>query len=186
MLSASAASSLDHIERLAAKQTRLLLAQTDAEQAFLTALARDGLSEDELLDVYNRFRLVARPGFTVRWEGAFGVSPNGLVARGNERRANLPNGPDGRSWVGDVPVDPKSPSPCSGQAVVYVLYDASLTPCYVGSTHAFRTRLRSHLRDGKPAVSWTAYPCADREAAYALEDLVLRQQTPYLNVRAGR
>lgn len=87
-------------------------------------------------------------------------------------------------WIDCVPSD-ENPMPPRGQAVLYVLYDAFSTPCYVGSTGNFPARLRWHLNDGKPVTVWSAFPCASRAAAYALEDRLLKQHMPYLNKKRG-
>ncbi len=97
----------------------------------------------------------------------------------------LPNGPEG-SWTGEYPIAAGAPSPLSGAAVVYVLFDEANAPCYVGSTHTFRARLRRHEKDGKRFVRWQAHPCDDRDHAYRLEDRLLRQHMPYLNRKASR
>lgn len=96
-----------------------------------------------------------------------------------------PNGPEG-SWVGTWPLTPSAPRPTDGKPVVYVLYDASNEPCYVGSTAHFAIRLGAHAKDGKAFVRWQAHPCRDREDAYALEDRLLRERLPQLNRKASR
>lgn len=87
-------------------------------------------------------------------------------------------------WVSYTPSD-ENPMPRRGQSVVYIFYDATNTPCYVGSTGDFSARLKRHLRDKKPIRVWVAYPCASREEAYALEDRLLKECKPYLNKKAG-
>lgn len=109
----------------------------------------------------------------------------------------VPTGPHG-SWTNyDPSWDPnlpervfctptiENPMPPPGQAVVYVLYDSTGTPCYVGSSGDFPARLRWHMKKGKPVVVWRAFPCSSREEAYALEDRLLKQNKPYLNKKAG-
>ncbi|MBL1120211.1 GIY-YIG nuclease family protein [Streptomyces sp. 110] len=70
--------------------------------------------------------------------------------------------------------------------VVYALFDARNDPCYLGSTDQFRTRIGKHVKDGKVFTSWQAYPCPDREAAYVLEDRLLKERLPSLNKKASR
>jgi hypothetical protein len=91
---------------------------------------------------------------------------------------SLPN------WVSYTPSE-ENPLPRRGQSVVYVFYDTANTPCYVGSTGDFPKRLKWHLKDRKPVVVWIAFPCSSRDAAYALEDCLLKQHMPYLNKRRG-
>lgn len=85
----------------------------------------------------------------------------------------------GRSGPAQLAADDARPP--TGQAVAYVLYDG-LEPVYIGSTGHFSARLARHRRD-KTFDRWTAYPCADREAAYLLEDQLLAERFPPLNRR---
>jgi hypothetical protein len=99
-------------------------------------------------------------------------------------RRHVPNSPDG-TWHGTWPLHGGS-FPSYGMCVVYVLYDHANAPCYVGSTQNLKVRLKWHAGDGKAFRQWTAFRCADRAAAYALEDRLLAEHKPYLNKKAAR
>lgn len=108
---------------------------------------------------------------------------NWHVAQDRRRMRAVPNGPGGHSWVGTVPVHRLAPVPPIGASVVYVLYDRTGTPIYLGSTEHFELRLKVHLKNGKPVAHWMAYPCATRKVAYALEGHLLATCRPPLNVQ---
>ncbi|WP_157251093.1 GIY-YIG nuclease family protein [Nonomuraea typhae] len=177
---------LQHIELIARKRQKLLAVQRDAERQVLHRAGRDyvaGLLPPEaLVALYQRYRdLIAINAWratTDLWYAAIPVRPEQLRMR-TSPRPNI----DG-TWRGDFPFA-EDWRPPTGQSVVYVLYDAASTPCYVGSTDQFNARLNAHSR-GKSFTRWIAYPCDDREAAYQLEDRLLKEHKPYLNRRAGR
>lgn len=180
--------SLQHVGLVSAKRARLEAAQLDAEDQLFLQVAReyhDGvLGEDDLSDFIEENRCLFLPGWTKRWDDSgVGRSVASLLGRRRYRKVAEPNGPHG-TWVGTCPVS--GPVPRFGQSVVYVLFDGDNVPCYVGSTGEFKNRLKWHVRDGKPVVFWTAYPCPDREAAYQLEEQLLQKHKPYLNKRATR
>lgn len=173
-----------------------------AEEAFLhraRILYSEGLfdADDLLWLARSDAQCYFEPDWEERWTAA-GLPPVAelmdLWAEGLKYTRNGPHGswtnydpawddslPD---WVSATPSD-DNPMPPRGQNVVYVLYDASSTPCYVGSSGDFPARLKWHLKDGKPVRVWIAYPCDSRQAAYALEDRLLKQHLPYLNKKAG-
>lgn len=78
------------------------------------------------------------------------------------------------------------PAPPVGVSVVYVLFDVWNEPAYVGSTQDFRVRLAVHRKEKPGLLTWTAFPCADREAAYVLENRLLKEYKPHLNKKASR
>jgi hypothetical protein len=183
-----------HIELLNSKIDRLAQARADSWDQALSTVARmyraGEIDMTVLIDLYAEMRVSFGPGFTRQWNKSIPVGSEGIKAeilrRDYAKRAghlNAPNGPNG-TWQGGVP-DRGSPAPPRGQSVVYVLFDASNTPIYVGSTYTFRARLNTHLKD-KPVASWTAFPCRNREHAYELEDLLLKQYKPTLNRKASR
>lgn len=193
---------LAHIARIKEKRERLAKAQKEAEDQLLANVRRmheESGDIDELNALYERYRSVAESGYGKRWNEVIPVTWMKLNARRRELEALAaalierkaarwqPNGANG-SFHGVWPlVDPAiDPRPRYGVAVVYVLYDERLDPCYVGSTEDFSHRLDAHRRDGKEFVRWCAFPCADREAAYRLEDQLLREVKPYLNRKASR
>lgn len=93
--------------------------------------------------------------------------------------------PDG-TWRGEWPLAGSDSLPANGACVVYVLYDTPNEPCYVGSTQNIRARLKRHRMDGKEFAWWSAFGCADREAAYRLEERLLSEWQPYLNRKRTR
>ena len=139
----------------------------------------------EMIDLYAEMRDL---GVSADWWGrATGLSYQDVFREKCRRQVierNKPNGPEG-SWVGPWPMPEGFPRPPKGTPVVYVLFDEFNTPCYVGSTGDFRTRVGIHAK-GKRFASWQAHPCRDRDDAYAVEDRVLKQHKPHMNGRAGR
>lgn len=191
----SLADSLQHLELLSSKRARLEAAQMDAEDQLFFDLARRAasgeLSDEDLTDIIEDTHPLLLRGWTRRWDDA-GLKPSVASLRGKRRHSvmHAPNGPHG-TWVGtwplgEWPYDDTVVLPRFGQPVVYVLFDADNVPCYVGSTGEFKTRLKSHVRDGKPVARWVAHPCNDRESAYILEEKLLREHKPYLNKKVSR
>jgi hypothetical protein len=88
------------------------------------------------------------------------------------------------AWQGAYPLNGDL-APDRGVSVAYVLFDAAGECCYAGSTKFFPDRLTQHARGGKAFAGWVAYPCRDREAAYALERVLLAERQPYLNKKRG-
>ncbi|WP_027944248.1 GIY-YIG nuclease family protein [Amycolatopsis taiwanensis] len=181
---------LQHLQLIVAKRDKLEHAQREAEDQLIHALARDfnarRIGWAELNRVYTTLRGQGKqpgflPGFTgKRWAA---VLPNiqavrARAAEAEEAKRQLPE-----VWLGTFPYsDPDLPP--FGICVVYVLYDASGKPCYVGSTKAFANRMKAHARDGKRWSTWHAYKCRDRGHAYEVEGRFLDQFKPYLNKRA--
>lgn len=190
-----------HLDRLADLHARWADLDREREQAehkFLAdikACQADGsLTVDQLADLYTESRPNVTPSFPARWRAVLPVNLNGVASKAAhraKRRARAvecatPNGPGGHYWTGTAPLPPSEPIPLFGVPVVYVLYDATHQPIYVGSTDRFRIRLAQHLRAGKPVAYWTAYRCPDRAAAYELEHKLLREYKLPLNRRASR
>lgn len=94
------------------------------------------------------------------------------------------NDETGVGWLGTYPLGMNDPRPGRGVPVVYVLY-LDVEPIYAGSSDYFTGRLAAHRRDDKDFNRWRATACADRAAAYALEDRLLKQHLPTLNRRRG-
>jgi hypothetical protein len=84
------------------------------------------------------------------------------------------------TWVGkEWPI--ASPDyPRKGQNVVYLLIDSAGAVAYVGSTDRFLGRMSDHA-DDKVWTTWSAYLCANRDAAYAFERKKIAELQPYLN-----
>jgi hypothetical protein len=180
---------LRHIAQLRQKQDVLMAAQIAAEEQMLHRVGvmytAGETDTDELAALYEFLAMVGLPGFTKRWDAAISFSTSRLSSLRQHNRylqRHAPNMPDG-TWRGTWPLG-DSPVPANGIPVFYVLYDATGTPCYVGSSKWFKGRLQGHKE--KPFTTWSASRCDDREAAYALEDLHLAEALPYLNKRAGR
>lgn len=184
------ADTLQHIELLRTKITSLTDAQESAEEQVIHRAASDykagRLSIEDLFALYNWIRPRTVGGILRRWNGpmpreAWSQSIRHTV---NRRKVHQPD-PDG-AWRGTYPFDRSVRYPSPGVSVVYVLFDDTNEPCYVGSTKDFKARVDAHYRGGKHFVRWMAHPCTDREAAFELEARLLRERLPYLNKRAGR
>lgn len=181
-----------HISLLRRKQEILRSSQIAAEEQFLCRLgqlysARE-ITEVELAFMYRSYADFAVPGFLKRWQENVPVPPQRVQyilrdMKTTERHA--PNGPNG-TWHGSWPLAHGDRVPMYNTCVVYVLYDAANAPCYVGSTQHLSSRLKGHHKDGKAFAAWTAFPCADREAAYQLEEKLLAEHQPYLNKKRYR
>lgn len=175
---------LDHVERLDRKRRMLTAAQEQAEQALCASIGRAYKQGDidvtTLQALYLAYRSTALVGFGERWNANVPVRYTAL------RPSSLPNAPHG-SWSGETSRPAQGdPAPAAGVAVVYVLYDISNVPCYVGSTAAFCARLKKHADDGKAWARWRAHQCRDREHAYVEEVRLLAEHKPYLNRKVGR
>ena len=108
-----------------------------------------------------------------------------VVSTRLERNQTAAIGPSCHSHEGDPSKTSFLPS---GEAVSGVDPPARRdgTPLYVGSTHVFAERVKRHYIDGKPVKFWQAYLCSDREAAYQMEDRLLKEHMPVMNRKAGR
>jgi hypothetical protein len=170
--------SLRQFEALSQKISRLCDAQEDTERHVIhrtATLWHDGcLQLSEVQQTYDRILSSGSTleDFETEWELA------GLPSE-LEMDDWLWTPRSWRSVDGDVP-------PQRGVCVVYILYDAKNMPCYVGSTKDLRSRLKAHRRAGKPTNWWAAHECKDRAAAFEMEDRLLKDQMPYLNIRRGR
>lgn len=177
---------IEHIAQISGKMRILYDRQVDAEMQVIHRIACDfesgRIGPHELYAAFARLRAVAATGFVKRWNARFSDPYN--TRRMIHMHLHLPD-LDG-NWRGPFPLAPDEIAPPTGQSVVYVLFDDANAPCYVGSSEQFRTRLKNHERDGKPVTRWLAYPCSDREAAYLLEEKLLREHRPYLNKRVSR
>jgi hypothetical protein len=178
---------LQHLGLISVRRAKLTAASVEAERQVIHRAASDyaagQLSLSGLAAFYLRFRDVASEGYTARWNECMPISLPRL--RGYINAGRFDDANDG-TWRGEFPFQPGVSTPIGGVNVVYVLYDADNVPCYVGSTCRFRPRLKRHRAEGKAFVYWMAYSCADRDAAYLLEDRLLHEHQPYLNRRAGR
>lgn len=180
----SAVATLQHIEKLHARAQTLEALRVDAEEQLLhrvgAAYDAGQISAAELTEIYERYKMLSLVGRAQRWNEAISVTWH--------RMPNLwrwePNGPAG-TWVGPWPIEDTDPTPPPGSFIVYVLFDATNEPIYVGSTGDFRIRLKQHAKK-KPFVNWQAYAVEDRESAYELEVRLLRERLPLLNKRVGR
>lgn len=184
-LADSVESTLQHIELIQHKESRLAQARMDALGQVLHRIGTEHkagrLTQLQLTTVLNTIRKLNIAGASTLWNQSVAVDWVSLV----QAAKKLPNGPEG-SWVGEYPYPQNSCVPQSGFSVVYVLFDERNRPCYVGSTKSFSARLRKHWKDGKRFASWQAHPCRDRNHAYEVEDRLLKQHLPYLNKKASR
>lgn len=179
---------LDEVSR---RRTERLLAETrqrEAEEKFLTRVAAehaDGMEFRKLANLFLEWREIVQVGHDKRWGEVVPVPGSHIRNRLRNAPRHVPriHPVTGEPhWSGSWPrVVERDCLPEKGQAVVYVLFDADMTPCYTGSTGRFLLRLRSHQKDGKAFSFWMAYPCEDRAAAYAREEELLAKYKPYLN-----
>lgn len=201
-LVAGAAATRDHIVAISQKRDALAEKQWEAEDAFLCrvkTLYNEGIFRlSDLRDLAEKWApCFFLKEWEIRWFEAGLPAVETLMDLWVASLKHTPTGPHGSwtnydpawddhlpTWVSYTASD-ENPMPPRGQSVVYILYDGASTPCYVGSSLDFSARLKWHLKDGKPVVVWVAYPCADRDAAYALEDRLLKQHMPYLNKKRG-
>jgi len=180
---------LQHVANLNARIQKLEAARLEAEEQLVhrvgSAVHAGNLTRSELSAIHAAYQAMGIVGRSKRWDAAVPVSWGDLnyAARMGERHA--PNGPEG-TWVGSWPFAREDRLPRVGTAVLYVLFNAANEPIYVGSSGNLRQRLKAHARDGKPFIAWQAYPSTDREAAYQLEDRLLKERKPPMNKKAGR
>ena len=176
------------------KEERLLAEarQREAEAEYLSRVAADyeagRLSFPDLCRAYLSFRDVIGVGHSKRWDEVVPVTGQTIRSRLQNARRHHPKfqASTGRTfWSGSWPRNLETDTaPSAGQNVVYVLFDAEVAPCYIGSTANLIERLYKHVGDRKKFASWVAYPCTSREDAYAREEELLAQHRPYLNRRS--
>lgn len=181
----SACATLQHIENLHNRIRKLQAQRIQAEEQLLhragNAWRAREMSSLHFWLVFRRYKRLKIDGRMKRWNA---IMPVSWTQMPNLRRWD-PNGPAG-TWVGPWPIGAADRRPPPDSFVVYVLFDAANEPVYVGSTGDLRARLRVHAKNGIAFITWQAYAAADREAAYRLEEKVLRERLPPLNKRAGR
>lgn len=178
------AASLHHLGLLKTKRDKLTEAKLETESQIVAAASRawsvGSISYHELVALYMQYRAVADAGFSKRWDALHSVKSVSI----HQASKTMPPGSN-ESWNGLFPLGQHDPAPPKGVSVVYVLFDGDAEPCYVGSTHRFRNRLKQHFRAGKLFVSWQAFPARDRQAAFELETKFLNAYKPYLNKLGG-
>lgn len=174
-----------HIQLLDRKLETLTNARADSWSQMLAAAARlfraGQMDRAALIELHASMKHSYGPGFSRVWDEHMPIPSNRVLWF----RMDVPNGPMG-SFIGTIPIGSANPCPPGGMAVVYVLFDAANEPIYVGSTDAFRDRLRVHRKEKPEARQWTAYPCRDRKHAYDVEDRLLKEHKPRMNKRAAR
>lgn len=181
------AATLAHCGLLRRKIDTLTTALTESMVQMYTTADREyragQLTLDDLAAFYEECRKLG-PGFSGVWSQNMSISA-GAIRNYAQQAPPVASG-NTRFWSGPYPYDPKRRRPINGISVVYVLYDATNEPIYVGSTAHFADRMRSHRNNGKPFTWWLAFPCESREAAYLLEGGLLAARKPPLNVKVGR
>lgn len=184
-LNAGFRATLQHAEILDQRRQRLEEAQLEAEEQVLHRaglMRRSGeLDFDGLYEIFCWFKRHGLPRCPTRWDANMDIPWKRVEAAARHR----PNGPEG-TWIGEYPLGGKETAPREGTAVLYVLFDETNEPCYVGSTDNLRQRLKAHATAGKRFTRWQAYRSDDREAAYQLEERCLWERLPPLNRRRGR
>lgn len=172
-----------HIALLVDKRDKLNHLIATAEDQYCLAVKRawkaGALDWVGLRDAYKAMQDNNIPQFGHRWLAA-GLPHYGSI---HFQVSQLPDSPDG-CWHGTYPFSRGDAAPPKGTSVVYVLFTADRTPCYVGSTQNFWQRI-AHHRDKNPA-SWLAHPCRDRDHAYEVEERFHRQYLPPLNRKVGK
>jgi len=180
-----------HIGVMQRKIDQLLELRDGAWAQLLSATARgyaDGLIDAlDLAEALADMKASYGAGYTVLWNQHMPYKASQVPHRAAAVVRSRPNAPYG-SWAGNWPHVTEDAYPARGVPVVYVLFDHLNRPAYVGSTDHFVARMKAHRKDlRKGAISrWTAYRCADREAAYVLEEKLLAEHKPYLNRRTTR
>jgi hypothetical protein len=191
--------SIDHLELICNKIERLQRVRYDTLRQLCYGIRREWhageLTDEQILGLRRAFIDEWRlPNVKKAWDSS-GLPSAVELARKvadaryeKERiRRHTSNDVDSGGWVGEwIDRKPSEPYPARGESVVYVLYGEDFDPVYCGSTESFRSRLKAHAYSGKEFVAWRAVPAPDREAAYQLEDRLLREHCPPLNKRAGR
>lgn len=179
------ASTIQHITLLREREVRLETARLEAQsQLFhrVGSMHRCGeISDLKLIAIYEHIKALATLGSRKAWDKHVSINWQKM----KHLRGKLPNGPEG-TWIGVNPCAGTDPAPTEGVPVVYVLFDDSNVPCYVGSSDNFRQRIKAHAKGGKVFARWQAHPCRDRAHAYEVEDRLLKEHKPQLNIRAGR
>jgi len=164
---------------------RQIAAEIDLLSALRLAVDEGVANDSEVNEVYLLVRDHVVKGFFQRWGSIMPTPVHGYASRARhderQRLRAIPNGPDGECFVGSRQVNPDDPMPLPGSPVAYVLYYADGRVEYVGSTGNLRNRLHSHLRDGREYTRWKAIPCADRLAAYHLEQRLIEELDPAEN-----
>lgn len=180
---------LQHVENLHARIQKLEELRLEAEVQMLhraaTACESGNLDRLDLLDLHERLQHLGLVGRSKRWDEVMPVKWADLATELRIGRAHAPNGPEG-TWVGTWPPSPGDRMPRPRTPVVYVLFDASSEPIYVGSTGSLRVRLKRHDWDGRQFAAWQAYRTKSREEAYELEVRLLNERLPPLNKKRGR
>lgn len=184
-LTLSVEATLQHIRLIQEKEQRLAEARKGALAQALHRIGSDyrtgRITQHQLCTALVAIRGLEMSGRMNAWDEIVGVP----WKRVWQIAKQLPNGPEG-SWVGEYPIPADGPRPICGVSVVYVLFDETNEPVYVGSTEKLSPRLTAHQKDGKRFVRWQAHPCRDRDHAYRLEDRLLKQHKPRLNRKASR
>lgn len=177
-----------HIASVQTTLERLAAVRDDAWAQMLAATARlyreGALGLEDLAVLAEELKASYGPGHSKVWNATMPMKLQRLQGLVRDRARFEPNGPNG-SWLGTFPIG-HAPAPMLGVSIVYVLFDATNEPAYVGSTATFRIRMAEH-RKTKPGITrWAAYPCRDREHAYEMEVELLRQHKPRMNKKVGR
>lgn len=196
-------STIEHMLRIGNRMETLRETLFDCEEQVMHRLGveyRAGIvGQSEVGDILHEVRHLLAPGWMKRCEVALGFPVRKLMSSRAQKTANEAmygqneawgwSGSCSMEWTDDGrPLERTVswPRPMKGVSVVYLLHSVFGDPLYVGSTHDFSARIKSHLLDGKPAAFWSAYLCANREEAYVLEDRLLKENMPTMNKRRGR
>lgn len=156
---------LDSVVRRKEERPLAEARQREVEEEYHSRVAADHeagrLSFPDLCRACLSFRDVIGVGHSKRWAEVVPVTGQTVRSRLQNARRHHPKfqASTGRAfWSGAWPRNLKTDAaPSAGQNVVYVLFDADVAPCYIGSTANLKERLYKHVGDGKKFASWAAH-----------------------------
>lgn len=186
------AATAGHLAVVQRKLERLTTAKQESWEQLMVAVGRmyraGELAPEDLLSLMNDMAAGYGTGYTALWDDQFGGRPISAkrLAHHVAARARLRRDHSITHWSGTFPLCGQD-APRSWVAVVYVLYDETNEPVYVGSTDNFHARMSGHhARKLARIVRWSAYRCNDREHAYEVEERLLAEHKPRLNKKTTR
>jgi hypothetical protein len=184
-VSASAQSTMDHIERLTSKINTLVEAREDSLQQLFIAMRREPLTLQDAEDLHCWAKDLNVSNVRLRLCKAMGVVPD---QGGGVRRARSSHlWRAGEVWRGEWPVAPGlrdyPPGSCP---VVYALFCGDEI-AYIGQTTGFRHRMSQHRKEksGFGITRWEAVALASADLLNRQERDAIFQHQPTFN-KAGK
>lgn len=170
----------ERVQRIIDERERLRREYLAAEQLFIGEVAAvraaGRMNARDVLAAYDQVRewgtTSCTSGFSTRWLQQIPLDRNSL----SRLAAAIPPGNDA-TWSGDTGWDGLDGGdlPPRGTHVVYALFDHTGVPVWIGMTQQFRAKVKRHHRAGTTWVSWTAWPCADRDDALVVRRRIIEQ-----------